>query len=107
MQGTTQAALITPVLNTLGVGEPPYMVKFWYHAWGADVGTFELFEFDGTTETGPLWTAPASTAGETRRSSSAYKQTEPSIRLRIRAGFFLQMSANPVSKPNVATPCVK
>lgn len=69
----TEAALITAVLNTLGQGEPPYLVKFWYHTWGADVGTFELYEFDGTTETGPVWTAPKPVAGTCRVGSHSFK----------------------------------
>ena len=61
---STDAAPDSPfeLLSSLLEARAPFLVSFWYHAYGADVGKLEVFESDGTArgET-PLWSQEGAT----------------------------------------------
>ena len=55
--------LLTPDLTTTG-NKPPYMVTFWYHAYGEPGDhpyLLRVFEFDGVDQSGPIWSINATT----------------------------------------------
>ena len=54
------AQLVTPDLRASAPG--PYLVTFWYHAYGDDIGQFEAYEYDGFSAIGPKWSISGSTA---------------------------------------------
>ena len=64
MKAGERFLLLTPDLSVFK--DPPYMVTFWYHAYGHDIGALNVYEFDGFAQKGPVWSQATSTeTGET------------------------------------------
>ena len=51
--------LLTPDLSSFA--HPPYIVTFWYHTFGADIDVLNVYEYDGFTQKGPIWSQHKST----------------------------------------------
>ena len=60
MNAGVKVLLLTPDLSTYA--SPPYMLTFWYHAYGKDVGAIHVYEYDGFSQHGPTWSQTGSTA---------------------------------------------